>query len=56
MSKTINITPTWNAAVRVYVRLLMDPGVDIEAKQDAERELLRLADAVDASNAEVEQA
>ena len=53
MAQTIDLTPTWNAAVRVFVRLLMDPGVDIEAKQYAESELLRLADAVDASTAEV---
>lgn len=52
MSKTINITPTWVSAVHLYVALLMDQGVDYDAKMECKSELLRLAEAVDASNAE----
>jgi hypothetical protein len=56
MSKTIDITPTWVSAVNLYVALLMDPGVDHASKMECKRDLLRLAQAVDASNAEGEQA
>ena len=55
MSKTIDITPTWVSAVNLYVALLMDPGVDHASKMECKRDLLRLASAVDASNAEGEQ-
>ena len=54
MSKTIDITPTWRSAVHLYVALLMDPGVDHAAKMECKRDLLRLAEAMDASNAEAE--
>ena len=51
-TQTIDITPTWVSAVHMYVALLMDPGCDYEVKMQCKRDLLRLADAVDASNAE----
>ena len=56
MSKTINITPTWVSTVHVYVALLMDPKVDYEAKMKCKRDLLRLAEGMDANNAGGEQA
>ncbi len=48
----IDIKWTWQSAVNLYVALLMDPGCDHEVKMQCKQDLLRLAKAVDAENAE----
>lgn len=49
--QTIDVTPTWEAATRIYVAVLMNSGAPYSAKEQAQNELLRLARAVDAMNA-----
>lgn len=49
--RTIDVTPTWEEATRIYVAVLMDRGAPYSAKEQAQNELLRLARAVDAMNA-----
>lgn len=48
--KTVNLTPTWKAATRILIACLKD-GDSAEAKQSAEDELMRMADALDTINA-----
>lgn len=50
--KTIDMTPTWEAAVRIYCAVLMNPDAEFSAHQAAQEELLRLARAVDERQAE----
>ena len=45
--KTIDLTPSWRAAVRIYVAVLQNPKAGAEAHQRAEEDLLRLADDAD---------
>jgi len=46
--KTIDMTPTWEASVRVYIAVLRNPGADSEAIAGAENEIMRVARIADA--------
>jgi len=50
--KTIDLTPTWEAAVRIYIAVLRNPEASFEGINAAEEELLRLARAVDSTRKE----
>lgn len=52
--KRIDITPTWTAAMRIYIAVLENPKADESAKQAARDDLLELAAKVDERNASVE--
>jgi hypothetical protein len=45
--KTIDLTPSWQACVRIYCAVLQNPQASSEAKEMAESELMRLATHVD---------
>lgn len=45
--KTIDITPTWEAAVQIYLMVLANPDASFEARRGAQDELLRLGRIVD---------
>ena len=45
--KTIDITPTWEAAVQIFMAVLANPDASYEARRDAQDELLRLGRIVD---------
>jgi hypothetical protein len=47
---TIDLTPTWEFAVRIYITVLENPEASAEARQAATNELLRLARMVDNLN------
>lgn len=49
---TIDITPTWESAVMIYMSVLSNADASFEARRGAEEELLRLARMVDAIAAE----
>ena len=51
--RTIDMTPTWEAAVRIYL-LVLEDGTD-EGKDMAREELLRLARQYDALVADLKQ-
>lgn len=44
---TIDLTPSWQACVRIYCAVLRNPEASQEAKELAESELMRLAAHVD---------
>ncbi len=44
---TIDMTPSWTAAVRIYCAVLQNPDADPNAKWNAEKDLLNLAGAMD---------
>jgi hypothetical protein len=46
--KTIDLTPTWETAVRIYMAVLRNPEADSEAIAGAESEILRVARIADA--------
>lgn len=46
--KTIDLTPTWETAVRVYMAVLRNPDADADAVDGAEKEILRVARIADA--------
>jgi hypothetical protein len=46
-AKTIDITPSWKACVRIYCAVLRNPEASQEAVSLAESELLRLGQHVD---------
>lgn len=50
--QTIDLTPTWEAAVRIYIAVLRNPEASFEGVKAAEEELLRLARAVDSTRKE----
>jgi hypothetical protein len=50
MTRTIDLTPTWCTAARIYCAVLQNPSATEQGKADAERELLRLATAYDESS------
>lgn len=50
--KTIDMTPSWNAAVRIYIAVLENPDAAENAKQGAREDLLNLANAMDKIKAE----
>ncbi len=41
-AKTIDLTPTWEAAVRIYCAVLENPDAEESAKQAAREDLLNL--------------
>ena len=45
--KTIDMTPSWSAAVRIYCAVLLNPKASPKAHADAEADLMRLAKVVD---------
>lgn len=45
--KTIDLTPSWESAVRIYIQCLKNPDASAEAHKSAETDLLRLARMVD---------
>ena len=45
--KTIDITPTWEWAVKVHLMALKNPDADESVKQGARDEIIRLARAFD---------
>ena len=45
---TETLTPTWEAAARVYIGVLENPDASYEARTGAREEILRLARSVDA--------
>lgn len=45
--KTIDLTPSWEAAVRIYCAVLQNPKADPNAKWNAEQDLLKLAQSMD---------
>lgn len=45
--KTIDLTPSWQACVRIYCAVLRNPQASQEAVKYAEEELMRLAAHVD---------
>jgi hypothetical protein len=47
VTKTIDLTPSWKACVRIYCAVLQNPKASAEAKELAESELMRLANHVD---------
>lgn len=47
MGETIDITPTWEAAVMIYCRVLQNPEAADSAVIEAQNDLLRLARYVD---------
>jgi hypothetical protein len=49
--ETIDMTPSWEFCVRVYIAVLQNPDASYEALQSAESELLRLARIVDSAKA-----
>ena len=53
--QTINLVPTWEAAVQVFIAVLSNPDASFEGRRAAEGELLRLARMVDAIAAERSQ-
>ena len=48
---TIDLTPSWQAAVRIYCAVLLNPKASPKAHEDAEADLMRLAKVVDDLNA-----
>lgn len=46
-AETIDITPTWETAVSIYINVLQNPGASFEGIEAAKEELLRLARIVD---------
>jgi hypothetical protein len=45
--ETIDLTPTWKSAVKIYIAVLQNENASYEGKQIAEEELLNLAQIVD---------
>jgi len=52
MSRTIDMTPTWAAAIKIYLYVLENPNAPPEARASARYEILRLARAFDQMNAD----
>ncbi len=46
--RTVNLTPDWVSAVRIYCEVLQNPDAGHTAKRDAVDDLMRLAKHVDA--------
>ncbi len=45
--KTVDLTPSWKTAVRIYIACLENPAATPESKEGARADLLRLAEMVD---------
>jgi len=52
MTKTIDITPTWETAVKIYIAVLENENASAESKHNARAELTYLAKVVDRVQAE----
>jgi len=48
--KTVNLTPSWQTAVRIYIACLENPAATAESKEGARADLLKLAKMVDERN------
>lgn len=46
--QTIDLTPTWETAVRIYMAVLRNPEASAEAVEGAKQEILRVARIADA--------
>lgn len=51
----IDMTPSWETAVMIYMMCLKNPNASADAHAQAERDLLRLARTVDEMNAKAKQ-
>jgi len=52
MNKTVDITPTWETAVGIYMMVLENPDASEASKSDARADLIKLARFVDAKQQE----
>ena len=52
MMETIDITPTWETAVKIYIAVLENDNASAESKHNARAELTYLAKMVDRLQAE----
>jgi hypothetical protein len=52
---TINLAPTWETAVAIYIAVLQNPDAGADAVQAACEDLLRLARTVDSLNTKYTQ-
>lgn len=50
MQETIDMTPTWESAVKIYIAVLENENASFEGKRAAREELVRLAQIVDNQN------
>ena len=55
MTKTIDITPTWEACVKIYIAVLENENASFTGRREARAELVRLAKILDAQNEEAKQ-
>jgi hypothetical protein len=55
MTETIDITPTWQACVKIYIAVLESKNASFTGKREARTELLRLAKIVDDQNDRIRQ-
>jgi hypothetical protein len=54
--KSIDMTPSWEVAVRIYCAVLRNPNASDKAVADAESELLRVARIADAFQQAIKEA
>jgi hypothetical protein len=47
MQETIDVTPTWESAVKIFIAVLENEKASFEGKRIAREELVRLAQIVD---------
>lgn len=52
---TIDITPTWESAVKIYIAVLENDKASVEGKQNARAELIYLAKTFDRLKTEAKQ-
>jgi len=52
MDTNVDLTPTWEFAVKIYIEVLENANASDEGKQAAREELLKLAQLVDRQNKE----
>ena len=55
MTETIDITPTWEACVKIYMAVLENENASFTGRREARAELLRLAKIVDNQNERLKQ-
>ena len=53
--ETIDITPTWESAVKIYIAVLENDKASAEGKRNARMELIFLSKTVDRLKAEAKQ-
>jgi hypothetical protein len=54
MSRTVDLTPSWETAVQIYCAVLENPNASPEGREIARAEIVRLAQSVDAMREEPE--